>query len=213
MASQPTATADKGIILTFGILSNADRCAIVVPVFTDNSTLDATTLAQDAIDSADATISASIADTLATDSFLTFIQAEGMIDGIIPSRIDYAPSDFPGTRTGVSGPSSNGALMEFYRDPADPTPSGRVSVAKNIIPGISTTDVSGDVISLDLQSNVVSLAVALQEGFASAANPSQKWYRAAAALERSDTTGQIPRTITHVVRRYIGTQRRRLTPH
>lgn len=211
--SQPTVTADKGVILTFGILSGADRCAIVMPVFTDSTLFGPVTLVQDAVSSADTNLSTLLADCLATDSLVLFIQGEGMIDGMIPSRLDYAPADFPGTRTGDAMPSSCGAIMGFYRDPADPLPSTRVSLGKNIIPGISADDVTGDVISLDLQNAVIDLADMLVTGWASTGDSGNKWYRASVAVPRANTSDHIPRCASQIVRRYIGTQRRRLIPH
>lgn len=211
--AQPQVTTAQGCILTVGIVGQSDRCTIVLPVFTDATTFTDVDRCKDAVDSFEDQCLSDLCDLLSEEVYVTFTQAEGMQDGMVPNRIDYDFSTHPGTRTGGFLPMSVAALIAFYSDPDDIVVNERIRVGKQFIPGISEDDVELGAVSLTLTGLMLTWAQKLLNGYASLASPSDKWYRACSAPFPRIAESAIIRTGAVVVRGYTGTQRRRLVPH
>lgn len=203
----------QGVILTVGIRTSGDRCAIVIPIVTDNVALDAKTLCQNAADSADSELIAILQPCLSEDAYISFVQTVGMVDGKIPARIDYGPTEFPGTGAATCETSQVAGLIGFYADPADLPAGSRMRFSKNFIPGIPDPDITGDTISSGLQTYLEALAEGLAEGFTAATAPTKKWYRVMATPSDHAAPHDCMRVGVYLARFYSGTQRRRLVPH
>lgn len=201
---------DNGLIVTVGFFVNTDRVAMVFPMCTD-STIDKNSSAGSLAGAfGDAIVSKIAACMAETNTFARFTQVEGMVDGIVPGRDDYVPIDYPGTRDGTPLPSQVAALMYFYEDGRDVETGKRVACGRNFIPGISETDVTGTLISSDLQSAMNTLAEALQNGVDDEIGAT--WYRILAKPQGETTGGSVKRTYQFGSRGYVCTQKRRLLP-
>lgn len=212
MSNQPSGmTNTNGVILTVGIVCNNDRSEIVLPVASPSAT-DRATNCQDAVDSFVNSPINALANCISSDAYIGFVQGEGMVDGNVPYREDYLPTDHPGTGGIAPAPSQVAALIVFYADPADLTVGARVRIGKSFIPGIAKGDIIGDKISGGVVTNLQSLGTTLQAGFVSTLNPSSNWFRICATPTPRTSGTPCKRTINFVVRDYIATQRRRLIP-
>ena len=200
---------DSGVIVTIGIQNVLDRCAIVLPLGT-SATFDKVLGCQQVCTGIFDTIMPLLLACISENSYVTFIAAEGMVDGVIPHRNDYIPTDNPGTRSGVPMPSQVAGLLAFYEDPDDATPGSRMRVGKNFLPGISTNDVEGDHLDDALLSAMQALSEALVSGFMDSA--SNEWYRVLAAPKPRTPGTALKRIAAHNERGYVCTQRRRLIP-
>lgn len=210
--TQPDVTNAQGVALTVGIMSGVDRTAIVLPLGLDADP-EANTICSDAVQSFLAAVTPDLQAVLSTDNYISFIQADGMQDGRVPYRQDFAPSDLPGGRGHGSVSSQVAALMYFYRDEDTAPANSRVRIAKNFIPGLCPADVVGDLIVADLFTAIQTLATLLQNGFPSIANSGKNWYRYLAIPKTRTTDVHLIPTFVCGVRNYVGTQRRRLIPH
>jgi len=211
-STQPDLTNDNGVVLTVGIVSNSDRCCIVLPIATDNTSLDDVTRCKDAVTSF-AAIIAQLQACISSDAYISFIQGEGMTDGMIPNRQDFTITTYLGTRDAPAAPSQVAALIIFYRDPAHALTGERMKIGKNFIPGLAQNDLSGDHVVAGLGANLQTFADTLQNGFnSSGGGGSQKWYRYLnTPVPR--TTGTHLKAVTGQTQRgYVATQRRRLVP-
>lgn len=212
MSNQPAMTSDKGVICTIGIDTQAgDRTACVFPFATDDGALDFNTLCTDCVLAIQTSILPPLLDCISQDSFVRYIQVEGMMDGMVPSRIDFAAGAFPGTRAHSSIASQVAALVAFYGDPADLGPGVPMRVGKMFLAGISINDVTNDIIQAGLKAALETLASALQSGFATDGGGG-KWYRVLARTVVRNVATAVRRTIGGIVRDYVATQRRRLIP-
>jgi hypothetical protein len=210
---QPAATNDNGVVLTVGILSGPDRCAIVLPLGTDSSEIDANNLCADAVLAFNFTCMTLLTACLSTAAQVTFLSADGMVDGKTPSRQDFIPNANQGLRGENVLPSQVAALLYFYRDADQEVGTPRVKLGKNFVPGIANEDVVVDILSTDLVDLLITFSDSLQNGFPTQLDSSKKWYRyLAMPKERTTGTSLIP-TYLHGCRQYVGTQRRRLIPH
>jgi hypothetical protein len=142
--AQPAATNDQGVILTLGINVNGDRAAIVLPIAIDSSTPDKNDLCADAVQSAIDSMIGFWTGSMSDAAYFSFCSAEGMVNGYVPARKDFDPTDFPGTLVAISNPSQVALLMRWYAD-ASFAPPGRMKVAKTYLPGIPQTSINGDV--------------------------------------------------------------------
>lgn len=210
---QPEMTSNTGVILTIGIRSSGDRCAIVIPAATDNASTDKKTLCEAACTDFDAGPLTELTDLMSEDAYVSFIQAVGMDNGFLPNRIDYAPADFPGATTGDVESSQVGGLLIFYSDPADLAPGQRVRVGKNTVPGIPDAGLIGDAIQASLVTKLDALAEKLAEGWTFSGSGGGTWYRVVSAPPKGSTAAALIRTGAWLSRGYSATQRRRLIPH
>jgi hypothetical protein len=211
--TQPQITNNFGVVLTVGIVNNQDRCAIVLPIFTDATTIDNNDLCRDAVNSFVATVMGGLQILMSSDANISFVQGEGMIDGMAPYRQDYGTDDVPGTNSAGTLPSSCGTLIIWYQDTADETGPSRIKVAKTSVPGIPKAEFDGESISTGQQTSALTWANDLQNGWASVASTSSKWYRGLSTPKPRTEGVNIGRVNTTAVRGYVGTQRRRLVPH
>ena len=200
--------AENSVIITIGILVNADRCAIVFPLSSDTA-VDPITGCGDAVSGVVSDIIPLLQQCMASDSYIQYVQAEGAVDGMTPQRSDFSSGLYPGLVSGVSAPSSVGGMMGFYEDPADkPTPTSRTRLGKNTIPGVSVSELTGDLISLAIQGALLALGNDLLNGFTGGSN---RWYRVVKIVSRTIGAGVI-RAADNIARGYVVTQRRRMVP-
>jgi len=211
--TQPAMTSDHGVVITVGIRVNGDRCAIVVPVATDNSTLSKKTLCDQAAQDFEAGLGDKIAACLSESAYLTYFQAVGMDDGFIPMRTDVGPLDYPGVLAAVCETSQVAALLIFYSDPDDLAAGARVKVGKTFLPGFPDELLNGDEIGSSLTIKLDLLAQAMAEGWTNAGTGGGKWYRVIAAPLKGSNGAALTRVGSWVTRGYSATQRRRLIPH
>jgi len=211
MAQQPTGmTSDNGVIVTLGLSVNGDRCAIVFPMVTDIAPTVPEHLCFNAVEAIrDGILDDLLAQLSSSDVFATFCQGEGMDDGKVPFREDYAAADHPGTRSGDAVPSQVAALMFFYADQEDLDPGQRIREAKNFIPGITSDVMSGNIIGSGVPAALGDIATTLQAGVTGGGST---YYRVLAAPRPRGTAQAIKRIITGNCRGYVVTQRRRLIP-
>lgn len=211
--SEPVNQNNNGVILTVGLRVNGERCAIVLPVACDSTILDDISRCQDACDTFEASSMADFVAIITSDCYVSFLQGEGMVDGMIPHRTDFEPTDNPGTDTTPTVPTNTGGLVSWYCDPADITAPHRMRVAKNTIPGISIGSVSGDIISSGLQVRIGTWAQKWVDGIPSDHDSASNWYRYLAVPKPRSTLGQDLKRVAKIdVRGYMATQRRRFIP-
>lgn len=216
MADQPDDLhSNQGCILTVGVQSFNDRTACVMPFATDadNPIINRTTLCADLVTSFMAGPAALMQAGMSVDSYISYVQAEGMMDGAIPFRLDVAPGDLVGTRAGTTMPNNVAGLGVLYGEPDDIAPGDIMRVAKTFFPGVSKSDVVNDLIADALKTAYFTFLEGIQEGFASEAVPASKWYRVLAKASQSSFSELLRRTAVALIRKYVATQRRRMTPH
>jgi len=213
MSNQPAGmTNDYGVILTIGVVNYADRSAIVIPLGTDATSITDYERCYDAVASFLAQCMSSFTPMLANTAYVSFIQAEGMVDGMTPYREDYAAATYDGTGGSPGLPSNVTGLIAFYEDPDDAPTAERVRVGKNFIPAVPSSLISGDIIDPTLVAAYLTFGDLLQEGFDSTAAPGYKFYRVLATPGDRIANEPLIRTIAARPRGYVCTQRRRLTP-
>src|SRR6185369_3439051 len=128
------------------------------------------------------------------------IQVEGMMDGSVPARQDYAAGLYPGTRTGTTIANNVCGLGALYCDPTD-TPAGDVMpVAKTFFPGLSTSDVTNDLVATAVRTAIEAFLQALQEGMVSAGSGDGKWWRVLKKASQTAFSELLKRTINWVSR-------------
>lgn len=208
---QPSENNDNGVVLTVGIVSNNQRSALVIPVFTDNVGLDLASVCNDAVISFQSGPLPLLRACLSSDAFVSHVAGESMIDGLTPSRIDFAPADFPGTGPAVCAPNQVAGMIFFYIDPIEGIVT-RTRVAKNSVPGLPSSWISNDTLIDAAVTALLDLATALQNGFLSSGDVTKKWYRALRAPVPRTPGTHVKRVLAFGTRRYVVTQRRRLTP-
>lgn len=207
--------SNYGVLVTIGIMSGVDRAEIVIPMATDSTTLVPENLCFDAVEAIqDGSVLADLALCLSSDSYIMFVAAEGMMDGTVPYRTDYSPTNYPGQRSSGVQASNCGALAVFYANPADLGPGVAMRVGKNTIPGLASVDVVQDLLVDNLHTLVQTWADLFITGLESGGGGAgKKWYRVLAKASQTAVAELLKRVVTAVVRKYIATQRRRLTPH
>jgi hypothetical protein len=209
---QPSKVGLDGVILTVGGFSGTDRAACVIPLFTDDVGLTRETRNQDAVTAFRTTVLSQFLACISGNSQVTYLQSEGMANGSIPAREDYASGAHPGTGASNALPSNVTSLVVFYEEPADVVPPHRMRVGKQFIWGVPQATVTGDIISVAQIVALQTFASSLLLGFPTN-HAGGNWYRAVAhCFPRLETT-PIKRCGSLAVRDYVATQRRRLIPH
>lgn len=211
--SQPALQSEKGVILTIGLLTGQDRWAIVLPVATDDATAQSnpTNACTNAVTAWVNNGLSLLTPCIASDTSIVYVQGEGMVDGHIPFRQDFAPGVEVGSQGTVSLSRNCSVLGVYYVDPSQTLTTGRERVAKNFIAGIDAASVVGDIAQIAVTSAVQTFIDAMAAGFHTASGPPYPtWYRVGKAVR---TTGQaLPNIVVTAVREYIVTQRRRMIP-
>lgn len=210
--SQPVLPNDAGVILTIGFVCNGDRMACVLPLCTNIPSPPATTMCKDAVDSFNATVLAEFLACQTEDLGATFIQAEGMVDGKIPYRLELDPAFNVGTRPSHAVPNQASMLISFYEDPADVVAGHKMRVAKTFVPGLAADDFSTHIVASTVVALLNALGLTLQSGFSSVATPSDNWYRFLAAPKPRTAGTNVKRIATAQARAYVGTMKKRLIP-
>jgi hypothetical protein len=210
---QPQVLNGYGAVLTVGIVNNQDRTAIVLPVFTSSTTLNRNDFCADAVNSFTATVLGGLLTLMSSDANVSFVSAEGMQDGYPPFRTDYGLTDQVGTQPANTLPSSCGTLIAFYQETADIIGTARIRVAKTTVPGLSQANFDGENITTGQSTSALTWGNALQNGWPSVLSSSDNWYRGLAMPLPRATATEVGRINLVVVRGYVGTQRRRNTPH
>ncbi len=203
---------DNGAIATIGIVSGPDRVAIVAPFIADDPGLTPTTRCVDLVAQIIANILTPLTTVMGTDAHVAFVQAEGMVDGEIPSRTDFAPGDYPGAGGSVVMPNNVSGLSVYYGNPADLAPGARMPVGKTFWPAVPSAEVTGDIISNVLFGNYGTIDTLYRTGFATFLGGG-KWYRMAGKGNSRTAGTPAVSIISSAVRHYVATQRRRMTPH
>jgi hypothetical protein len=184
---------------------------MVFPIGSDNTTMLADTMCQQAFLDFKSTIVPLIADCISSDAQITAISVEGMINGKVPYANQFnTPVD--GTRGAGCVPNQVAALLSWYQDTEDTGPGVRESVAKNSIPGVCKTDVTIDTVETSLFTAMATLALDLQDGWTNTVTGDKKWYRVLKRPKNRTTTEKLDRIRAIAPRGYVVTQRRRLTP-
>ncbi len=213
MPVQPTGMKnDKGVILSIGFVGNAEAFELVMPIVTESSTMDASNLCSDAIASFQGVPITQLQDIISSDVYISFVQAEGMVNGMIPARDSFDPTVFPGTRGVAPIPTSACALGVIYEEPDDAAIGAKIGIGKSFFSGISKTDVSGNTITPTLVANILTFMTALQTGFTSILDPGSNWYRCLNVPKPRAPGTNIVRTLVAEARGNIYTQKRRLVP-
>ena len=207
--AQPSLDSGTGVILTCGFTTGHDRWAIVLPVATDDNTLNPITLCSDAVNAFVALELNHLMAIFAADTNLNYIQAEGMVDGRVPYRTDIAPGGEPGTLGATSMPRNVSALTAFYVDPGQTLSTGRERVGKTFFAGISADEVVGDIVQNVLLTAITLFCNEIVNGYNTNAGGG-KWYRVGKAVRTTATA--LPNIVAVQVRDYVATQRRRLMP-
>lgn len=206
---QPGLGSNDGLVASIGFVSNGDRWEIVIPFATDTATNPVTAghnLAA-ALESIGIPLLLPI---FSSDTSLVFIQVESMVHGRhIPDRFDYSLGTHVGSRASTCMPTSNAGLADYYVDPTQQLAGQRVRIAKNFFAGIAQSDVTGDIVASVVIAAIAAFCEALQNGTI-VDTAGTKWYRVGAAVRTAATT--LANIVAIVVRDYIATQRRRLTP-
>lgn len=212
--SQPASMNNSsGGIVTIGIRCNGDRAAIVLPIATDEVGMDKKEFTKILCDSVDAHVVDVLAACLASNAYISFIAADGMMDGMVPHRIDYGADEHPGEEEGECETSQVAGLIVYYQDPQDVVGGSRMKVAKNFIPGIPDAWVTGDTVNPSLKTNLDALALVLTSGFVMTESPAGKWYRVMSCPKPRNLEQNVHRVGVWMSRGYTATQRRRLIPH
>lgn len=209
---------DNGAVLTVGIQTSGEQTAIVLPIATE-TVMDPGDLCTRAVQDFVTGVLPALLDCLSSDAYVRFIQAEGMVDGKVPSRLDFTASDHPGTGAANTAPPQVAALIACYEDPADATPGARMRVGKTFLPGISTAMITEGNINGPEITLLLILTGELLGGWTNSVSGGGHWYRVLATpftpgppRTRPGGVG-LKRCLTIVPRGYTATQRRRLLPH
>lgn len=212
MSIQPVIQNDTGAILTIGCLCNGERLSIVEPYGLDDASADLSTFVKDLIDSWVAANMVNFLACCSQDLAIVFLSGEGMRDGRIPYRTDYAVTAHKGTISSAALPTSVCGLISYYCDPADVVPGHRLGVAKTFFPGLPDAAVTGQAVSSAQQLLYGNYASVVIGSFASVAFSGSNWWRMLSAPKPRSVSTQIPRIEVKVARGYVATQKRRLVP-
>lgn len=212
MAQQVVVPNSDGAILTIGLLVNGERCANVEPYGLAGGGVGPVLLASDLCNSWLAGQLSNYLAMISSDAQITFLAAEGMQDGVVPQRLDFAPGTHVGTNAAGASPTQVAALIIYYEDPADVVPGHRIRVAKTFVVGVPDGNIDGNAINSAQEGHLDNYGQQAQLGFASVLNPSSTWQRMLSVPKPRATPANIPRIVTFGARGGIYTQKRRLVP-
>ena len=201
--------ADAGVVLTVGMLNttSGDTGTIVLPMSNDAGFTDKAGLCSEACFAFEGVPLTNLLSCLSADTEVRFIAAEGMVNGCVPFRIDYAAGAKPGIQPGDAAPSQVAALITMYADPADLAAGHRMEDGRIYVPFVSEDDITGDTISGPTLTALDLFGQSMLDGWVMNGLPG-KWWR---VLKKVHTIGGIIiRTIDHITRVIVATQRRRV---
>lgn len=211
-SEQPAVNNTFGAVLTIGVNTNGNRAAIVLPVFTTDITLGKVNLCDDAVNSAVTTLVPLMVIVMVATDYISFVQADGMKDGYIPSRQDFAPGANPGLVTGQSLPSQTSVLLSMYEEPDDSIAGKRMRVAKTFMPSVPAGYMTNGQLDPTHVANYDSIVSMFGAGWPGVNDVTKQWFRGLSVPKPRSTTAQVPRIRSGETRQYVGTQRRRLVP-
>lgn len=211
--AQPTPlNKANGIMLTVGLVTNNDRWEIVLPIAPEPTTTHTgVTACVDAAAGFFANALAVLLPCFSGATSLVFIQAEGMVDGFIPARQDYAPGAHVGGGGLGAMPTSVAGLILYYGDPGQTLPKKHTRVGKNFMAGIDSAEVTGDHISDHLAGLYQTFALLMMNGFLG--QDGLTTYYRVVSKDVPPAGLVLGNSRAVVIRDYVATQRRRLTPH
>jgi len=211
---QTAATAEFGCVLTVGFVVNNDRSACVFPMCNPGGGIDRVKFCSDLVEAFNTSALPGLLGLLSSDCQVTFVQADGMVDGYIPFRNDSTSTENFGTLTAGTTPDQAAGLIAWYVDPADIISGHKIRVAHNFIPGVPADQVVSNAVQTAWLTAALAFATTMQNGFPAFAM-SGTWSRYLKAPKKPlNVIGtNVLRVSTAVIRGYVGTQRRRLLPH
>jgi len=213
-------TMNKGFVITIGIVVNNDRTAITFPVWFDGDPTDENDVGQAAVNAVEEHILPLITPLISSDAYMSFVQAEGMLVGWVPSRTSYDSSNWPGGGSAGAMPSATSGLIVFYEDARDITDDAKkIGIGKIFVPGIPRDIVVGDAIDESWVTDGLALALKLQNGYHPPTIETSLTFYRVLSKPTKDPPNPAPgpdtvlnRVFACAARGYVATQRRRLIP-
>lgn len=213
MAQQPAGMVnDNGVILTIGMYGNNEAYEHVMPFATNSEMLTPSNVCEDAVNSFVNSAITQLANLLSSDQYVAFVAAEGMVNGAIPFRTSFGPTDSAGNAAPPAVPTNACALGVIYQDPEDAIAGDRIRLAKTFFSGISTSQVTGNLITSTLITNIEIYVGLLQSGYPSTIDGASNWYRVLNVPKPRTTGQQVKRLLVAESRGGVYTQKRRLVP-
>jgi hypothetical protein len=216
--AQPSMKSDKGVVATVGIQIGSDRTALVMPIATSDIAVTKDTLCSDAASAFAALVtSADFLKLIPDSAYISYVQCEGMDDGVIPERFDYSTTAHVGTGGDIGPPPSVGVLTTFYAEHADLPAGTKMRHSRMTIPGVPATYIVGGILTSIAKAFYQLIADKLVNGFDNSQQGAATWYRVLSAPPPK-TQGGLPATdlirlADFRVRWYMGTQKKRILPH
>lgn len=210
--------SSKGAILTIGLVIGRDRAALVMPVgcaSTENLTPEQ--IPQHSVEAFKSLFTGlTFLSILADEAFISYIAAIGMDNQTTPYREDYSTTSYPGTGGALGPPPSVGALTTFYADYSDLPPNSKTRHSRMVIPGLPADSIVNGMLTSNAKSLIEGIASDLVAGVAHPVS-NEQWSRYLSAPPSLPQGGQagapLVRLASSQTRWYLGTQRRRITPH
>ena len=117
---------DAGVILSIGMVGGANRMEMVVPLFINTLLDDKDAMCEDAVNSFVNAVIGDLQDCMSSDAYISYLAAEGMRDGLIPFRADYASTTYAGSGDAGLIPPTVACLATFYAASTDLPSGGRM---------------------------------------------------------------------------------------
>lgn len=218
-----TAPIQHGAILTIDMLCETDYCQVVIPMVcgvSGGSPSNSERMCYNLVQAFKGQLTDFLAQ-LSEKAYVTGIGAEAMLNGYVPYRENYVQTTtYQGTRGGATDvePSAIGVVVDFYYSASDVSVGDRTAVSHNTIPGIPEGDTGGNVIVDALKDLWQAFWDALVEtGWAyddsGDGGDNLIWKRAnKAPSDRTDGAQAVRVAVRAVVKRIVGSVRRRLAP-
>jgi len=212
-----------GCILSIDMLVENDYCQLVIPMIAGvagGTPSNYDRLSYNCVQAFKAKLTDFLAQ-LSEKAYVIGIGAEAMINGRIPYRENYTgDTTHQGSRGGAVDvePSSVGVVVDFYCATGDVATGTRTAVAHNTIPGIPEDDTGGNILTdalvglwPDFWDDLVTTGWGDDD--TAAGGDDLVWKRAMRAPEdRTNLALSVRLVIKAVVKRIVGSVRRRLAP-
>jgi hypothetical protein len=217
---------DLGAIVTLGMVISGERAAMVFPMGCPEFGSDGDQLCASAVTAFDESFVDLICACIATDCYVDFIQADGMVDGNIPSRLVYSPTDKPGLYPGNAGAQQVAALITMYKTGHGDASTDRQRMAHNFLPGIASSRWSGGVLDSGTVTTIHAAFNALLFTGVTDSGRGETWFRylstpftvvanpdpPPATIKTRPGGKHLEKIGAWDIRRYPATQKRRLLP-
>ena len=216
---QTDCTNDNGVIVTLGFQIGDQSVAIVLPMGEPAGLSTEPQQTNNAVNAVLgwATVGTDLMSYLSPGCYLSYIQGDGMVDGYIPARYEFAPATHPGTGTGNPVPQQVSALITGYDDTGFSVAALRR--CHTYLPGLPQAAFTAEILNPTLQYNLETLFNKLIFIGVSEDTNSTVWFRYLAAPyvvvsgKRTRPSGtNIRRIGAFDCRSYAATQKRRLLP-